>query len=147
VARVAAVASGALLILVAFIAAFNVADSRQGLIAEVVTLLSGLAGVGLLLYGLVPKRRVAGQPNVRAQSTVKRVAIRSANDLLIGAGGLLLAAVLLTGLNVSGGWLWTLLGAALLSPMVIGCVYLIAAFIRAPQREWRIDLRRLTGQR
>jgi hypothetical protein len=70
-----------------------------------------------------------------------------ANDLVLGGGGLLIAAALLTGLNVSGGWLWTLMGALLLTPMVIGCAYLIAAFIRAPRREWRIDLRRLTGNR
>ena len=144
--RIAAIAAGVLLIALAFVAASNVSDTRQGLIAEVTTLLAGLAGAGLLLYGLVPKRRTAAQPVVRTQSKAPPTT-RSANDLLIGSGGLLVAAALLTGLDVSGGWIWTLMGALLLSPMVIGCTYLIAAFIRAPRREWRIDLRRLTGLR
>ena len=145
--RIAAIACGVMLIAVAFVAASNVADTRQGLIAEVVTLLSGLAGAGLLLYGLVPKRHVQVQPAAQAQSAATPVTLRSANDLLMGAGGLLIAAALLTGLSVSGGWGWTLLGAVLLSPMIIGCCYLIAAFLRAPQREWRIDLRRRTRRR
>lgn len=145
--RLAAIATGVLLVGVAFVAASNVADTQRGLIAEVVTLFSGLAGAGLLLYGLVPKRRSAARPAVPARSPEPRPTTRLANDLVLGGGGLLIAAALLTGLNVSGGWLWTLMGALLLTPMVIGCAYLIAAFIRAPRREWRIDLRRLTGNR
>jgi hypothetical protein len=132
---------------VAFIAATNVADTREGLIAEVVTLMSGLAGVGLLLYGLIPKRPASGpaaQPRP-ADGAIKGP--RTANDLLLGSLGLLLAVVLLAGLVLSAGWLWALLGAVLLLPMTIGCGYLLAAFIRAPHREWRIDLRRLTSNR
>lgn len=145
--RKLAVAGGLLLIAVAFLAATNVADTREGLIAEIVTLLSGLVGVALLLYGLIPKRAsramaVAPQP---APPAPKRP--RSANDLVLGGLGLLLALILLTGLVLSAGWLWALVGTLLLLPMMIGCAYLLAAFIRAPDREWKIDLRRLTSSR
>jgi hypothetical protein len=142
-----ALAGGALLIALAFFAATNVADTRQGLIAEVVTLLSGLAGTALLLYGLIPGRAHTARENPRPSPSVPVHRVRSANDLLTGAGGLLLAAVMVGGLAISGGWLWALLGLLLLLPMVAGCVYLCAAFLRDPRREWKIDLHRLTGQR
>lgn len=145
--RTLGVGGGLLLVAVAFIAATNVADTRQGLIAEIVTLLSGLAGVALLLYGLVPKRPAtpsAGMPRP-AEAAAKRP--RTANDLVLGAAGLLLAAVLLTGIVLSAGWTWALLGTVLLLPMTLGSGYLLASFIRAPQRDWRIDLRRLTSNR
>ena len=145
--RLLAIGGGLLLVAVAFIAGTNVADTREGLIAEVVTLMSGLAGVALLLYGLIPKRATpASAPGPRpSQGSMRRP--RTANDLLIGGVGLVLAVILLAGLVVSGGWLWALLGGVLLLPMTIGSGYLLAAFIRAPQREWRIDLSRLTSNR
>jgi hypothetical protein len=139
--------AGLLLVAVAFIAATHVADTREGLIAEVVTLMSGLAGVSLLLYGLIPKRAAPAPPGGPLRATDARQGPRTANDLLFGTLGLVLAVALLTGLVLSAGWLWALLGAVLLLPMTIGCGYLLAAFIRAPQREWRIDLRRLTSNR
>ncbi len=146
--RVLALGAGLLLIAVAFVAASRVADTREGLIAEVVTLLSGLAGTGLLLYGLVPRRRRAGgAAPPPASGLTPKTARRSANDLVLGAGGLLVAAVLLGGLVVSAGWTWAFVGAVLLLPMLAGSTYLLAAFIRAPDREWRIDLQRLTGHR
>jgi hypothetical protein len=43
--------------------------------------------------------------------------------------------------------LWALMGLALLLPMVIGCGYLCLRFLRAPQREWKIDLQKLTSRR
>jgi hypothetical protein len=144
VARWIAACAGLALVAVAFIAASRVADTREGLIAEVVTLLAGLGGVLLLLYGLVPKR--AAGPHDAAQATpppFRRAGPRSANDLLLGSAGLLVAAVLLTGLVMSGGWQWALIGALLLVPMIAGCVYLCAAFMAAPERDWTIDLRRL----
>lgn len=145
--RAFGIGGGLLLVAVAFIAATNVADTREGLIAEVVTLMSGLAGVGLLLYGLIPKRP-ASEPAARRRPADEAIkGPRTANDLLLGSLGLLLAVILLAGLVLSAGWLWALLGAVLLLPMTIGCGYLLAAFIRAPQREWRIDLRRLTSNR
>ena len=139
------IAAGLVLIAVAFLAGSNVADTREGLVAEVVTLLSGLAGAGLLLYGLVPKRRTTG--SLPPAPPASKPATRSANDLLVGSSGLVLAALLLTGLGVSGGWRWALLGGALLVPMTAWSAYLVAAFIRAPERDWRIDLQRLTGHR
>lgn len=146
--RVLVAGAGLLLIAVAFVAASRVADTREGLIAEVVTLLSGLAGTGLLLYGLVPRRRRAGRTAPPpASGLTPKPARRSANDLVLGAAGLLVAAVLLGGLVVSAGWTWAFVGAVLLVPMLAGSTYLLAAFIRAPDREWRIDFQRLTGHR
>jgi hypothetical protein len=144
--RKLAIVGGLLLIAVAFLAATNVADTREGLIAEIVTLLSGLAGVALLLYGLIPKR-VSRAMAVTPRPAPSPKRPRSANDLVLGGLGLLLALILLTGLVLSAGWLWALVGALLLLPMMIGCAYLLAAFIRAPDREWKIDLRRLTSSR
>ena len=138
--------SGLALIAIAFVAGGQVADTRQGLIAEVITLMAGLAGVLLLLYGLVPKRP-ASQPTAAPRDSVRKATgPRSANDLLAGSLGLLLAAILLTGLVVSGGWGWALAGGVLLLPMIAGCVYLCAAFAAAQQKDWTIDLRRLIGR-
>ncbi len=145
--RTLAIGGGILLVAVAFIAATNVADSREGLIAEIVTLLSGLAGVGLLLYGLIPKRQPRAAPTPREAPAPAAKVPRLANDLVLGTLGLVLAAILLAGLVMSAGWAWALVGAVLLLPMMIGSGYLLAAFIRAPEREWRIDLRRLTSSR
>jgi hypothetical protein len=141
------IAAGGLLIAVAFVSATNVADTRAGLIAEIVTLLSALAGLGLLLYGLVPKRPRGVRPVESIPAPGPQSRVRSVNDLLIGATGLLLAAVLLTGLAISAGWQWSIAGAVMLLPMMIGSGYLCAAFIRAPEREWKVDLQRLTGHR
>lgn len=144
--RAICVASGVLLIAVAFIAAGRVDDSREGLIAEIVTLLSGLAGVALLLYGLVP-RRGASAPRRQARPAATERRPRTANDLVLGGGGLGIALVLLGGLGLSGGWGWALLGAVLLVPMIAGSAYLVIAFVRAPERDWSIDLRRLFTSR
>ena len=139
---------GLTLVAIAFAAAAEVADTREGLIAEVITLFAGLAGVLLLLYGLVPKRPSPASTAAQRQpsTALKPAGPRSANDLLLGAGGLLVAAVLLTGLVMSGGWGWALIGGLLLLPMIAGCVYLCAAFAAAQQKDWTIDLRRLIGR-
>jgi hypothetical protein len=147
VRRPLGIAGGLLLVAVAFIAATKVADTREGLVAEVVTLMSGLAGVGLLLYGLIPRRPAAAPAGAPRPGGSRSQGPRSANDLVLGALGLVVAIGLLAGLVLSAGWLWALLGGVLLLPMTIGCGYLLAAFIRAPQREWKIDLRRLTSIR
>jgi hypothetical protein len=136
------------MVVIAFAAAAQVADTREGLIAEVITLFAGLAGVLLLLYGLVPRPppgpvtegSARGRPRLPSGP-------RSANDLLLGSAGLLVAAVLLAGLVMSAGWMWALIGGLLLLPMIAGCVYLCAAFAAAPERDWSIDLRRLIGHR
>jgi hypothetical protein len=94
----------------------------------------------LLIYGLVPQR--PAQPRARPRQP-ETGGPRTANDLLVGVPGLLLGAALMAGLAVSGGWLWAALGGLLLLPMLIGCSYLIAAFLRDVNRQWRIDLKQL----
>jgi len=140
-------ASGLLLIAVAFISAGRVADSREGLIAEVVTLFAGLAGVALLLYGLVPRRNPPNTLTRDARPAANDRRRRTGNDLLIGGGGLAIALLLLGGLAFRGGWGWAALGAVLLVPMIAGSAYLVVAFARAPERDWSIDLRLLFSSR
>jgi hypothetical protein len=124
-----ALGTGIVLIGVAFAAATRVADTREGLIAEVITLLGGLAGISFLLYGLFAgARRPAQAPIHRGAAAA---AIRPARELAIGSGGLVLAAVLLSGLAISGGWQWAALGLVLLLPMIAGSAYLCARFLRA----------------
>jgi hypothetical protein len=143
-----ALASGAVLVAIAFLAGGRVADTRAGLIFEVIALLAGLAGVSLILYGWVEAAARAHTGSPRRPVTVPTpVQIRSANELLIGGGGLVIAAVLVTGMGLSAGILWALMGMVLLVPMVIGCAYLCLRFFRAPQRDWKIDLQRLTHHR
>ena len=127
--RTAFLVAGAALVVVAFASATRVADTREGLIAEVVTLLSSLAAVGLLIYGLTARRGQApasspGRPTVTLRPRTRR-------DLLLGTGGVALALVLLAGLAISGGLLWAGLGLVLLLPMISGSVYLCVRFLRA----------------
>jgi hypothetical protein len=139
-----ALAVGAVLVTVAFLAGGRVADTRAGLIYEVIALLAGLVGVSLVIYGWVAPaaRPRAGSPSTAARSS-QHVEIRSANDLLIGGAGLLIATGLLAGIGFSAGILWAALGLVLLLPMVVGCVFLCLRFLRASKREWKIDLQRL----
>jgi len=138
--------AGIALVVLAFAAGTRVADTREGLIAEVVTLLGGLAGISLLLYGLfagagratAPRPRATLEPSARAR-------VRPLRELLTGAGGIVLAILLVFGLAISGGLQWAALGSALLLPMVAGSVYLCIRFLRAPERDWRLDLRK-TGR-
>jgi hypothetical protein len=108
----------------------RVADTREGLVAEIVTLFAGGAAVGLLIYAFVARPdfrpRPAAPPPARA--TDGRPTRR---DLGVGVGGLVLAVVLLAGLSVSGGALWAGLGFALLLPMIAGSVYLCVRFLRS----------------
>jgi hypothetical protein len=140
-----ALAAGAVLVTIAFLAGSRVADTREGLIYEVIALLAGLAGVILVLYGWVAAaaRAPAGspQPPVGLPSPEQT---RSATELLIGGGGLVIAAVLVLGIGLSAGVPWALIGLLLLLPMIIGCAYLCLRFLRAPQREWKIDLQKFT---
>lgn len=143
-----ALAAGAVLVAIAFFAGGRVADTREGLIFEVIALLSGLAGVSLILYGWVAAaaRAHTGSPR-QPVPLPSPVQIRSANELLVGSGGLVIAAVLVIGIRLSAGILWALMGMVLLLPMVIGGAYLCLRFFRAPKREWKIDLQRLTHHR
>jgi hypothetical protein len=130
--RIAAIVAGGALVVVAFAAATRVADTREGLIAEVITLLASLVAVGLLIYGLTARRdRAAAQSATEARgiSTPRRP--RTRRDLLLGAGGVALAAILVAGLAISGGALWAAFGLVLLLPMISGSVYLCVRFLRA----------------
>ncbi|HLJ02412.1 MAG TPA: hypothetical protein VKT31_03180 [Solirubrobacteraceae bacterium] len=136
------VAAGVALVALAFAAASRVADTREGLIAEVVTLFSGLAGVGLLLFGLTSGRGPRRPPSTATKLVDETTKTRSANDLALGTAGLVVAIALVIGLAASGGAVWAGFGALMLSPMVAGSAYLCVRFIRAPSRIWRLDLRR-----
>jgi hypothetical protein len=142
-----ALATGAALVVIAFAAGARVADTREGLVFEVIALLAGLTGVSLVLYGWVsgarPRAASTSSPAIKAPV----VQIRSATDLLVGGVGLVIAAGLIAGTALSAGVLWALMGFVLLVPMVLGCAYLCLRFLRSPKREWKIDLRRLTHHR
>jgi len=114
----------------AFAAATRVVDTREGLIAEIVTLLAGLAGIGLLTYAFVARNRPSGaQPS--PASTLEARRPRATRDLLLGTAGIAVALVLLTGLAISGGPLWAGFGLAILLPMLAGSVYLCVRYLRA----------------
>ena len=125
-----ALVAGVALTVLAFAAVTRVADTKEGLIAEVVTLFAALAGIGLLIYGLAARRNVPPAPALprAAEPATHR---RSGRDLKLGVGGLALAVVLLSGLSVSGGLLWAVFGFALLLPMIAGCVYLCVRFLKS----------------
>lgn len=138
---------GVVLLAVAFMAGGQVADTRDGLVAEVIALLAGLAGVSLVLYfwmsGASPRPDSPAPPAGKGSSGQ----IRSATELVAGAVGLVVAAALVGGVALSAGGWWALMGLVLLLPMIIGSAYLCIRFFRAPQRDWNIDLRRLTRLR
>lgn len=146
--RWAALGLGVVLIAGAFLAGARVADTREGLVYEVVALLAGLAGVSLVLYGLVVR---SGRPRAQVSQaqTTARVAekVHNAGELVLGTCGLLVAAILVIGIGVSAGVLWALVGAILLLPMIVGSAYLCFNFARAPRREWRIDVHELLSRR
>ena len=136
-----------MLIVVAFGAGSRVADTREGLLYEVTALLAGLAGVSLVLYGWVSRARPgAGGMSAPADKPIPAQS-RSATDLLVGAVGLVIAGGLVAGIVLSAGALWALMGFVLLLPMIVGCAYLCLRFLRAPQRTWKIELRRPTHHR
>jgi hypothetical protein len=137
---------GLALIALAFVAATRVENSRQGLIAEVILYLGGAVGLVLLFYGLFARSRPAASiQNRRLEVPMREPKVPTASDLVLGAAGLILAIVLLSGLAISAGLLWVLLGFVLLLPMVAGSFYLTIRFVRAPTRDWRVDLRPFRG--
>jgi len=134
--------AGVALIGVAAIAATRVENSRAGLIAEAITYLGGLVGLGLLFYGVYARRgRSSSVRRDPSLSTAHELKVRSANDLLLGTLGIIFAVFLLVGLVLSGGTLWATFGFILLLPMIAGSFYLSLRFLRAPARDWRVDLR------
>jgi hypothetical protein len=138
---------GAALIAIAFVAGGRVADTREGLIAEVITLFTALVGAGLILYAWVSGAgpRTGGSVPAGAQAPVRLV--RTATELLAGVVGLLIATALVAGVALSAGGLWTLMAMVLLLPMILGSAYLCIRFWRTPKHEWKIDLRQLTRLR
>jgi hypothetical protein len=120
--------TGIVLIAVAFGAATRVANTREGLIAEVITLLAGLAGMTLVFFGLFsglrPGRPQAPRPRGPARPP-------SARDFVLGAGGLVLAALLIGGWGISAGWQWAALSVVVLLPMIVGSAVLCVRFLRA----------------
>jgi hypothetical protein len=138
--------AGLALIAVAFVAATQVENSRRGLIAEVILYLGGAVGLVLLFYGLFARSRasttVQRQP---LEARTHKPRVPTANDLVLGTSGIVLAIVLLSGLAISAGTLWLVLGFVLLLPMIAGSLYLSLRFLRAPNRDWRVDLRPFRG--
>ena len=121
--------AGIVLIAIAFGAATQVANSREGLIAEVITLLAGLAGVSLVLYGVFAGARrvpVSAMPRPAAPARPP-----SSREFVMGAAGLGVAAILIGGLTITAGWQWAALGTVVLLPMIVGSAYFCARFLRA----------------
>jgi len=128
-------ACGLALVVLAFAAALRVSDTREGQVAEVVTLLGGLAGIGLLTYAFASRPRATRSSSSSTSPVTRTPALggrqRSSRDLVLGAGGVVLAMCLLAGLALSGGLLWAAFGLALLVPMIAGSLYLCLRFLRA----------------
>jgi len=140
------VIAGLALIAVAAIAAVRVENSREGLIAEAITLLGGMAGLVLLFYGIYSRPRPSTSVLSASSRTIAtEPKVRSANDLMLGTAGILITIGLLSGLWFSGGLLWAGFGFFLLLPMIAGSFYVGLRFLRAPTRDWRVDLRPLRG--
>jgi hypothetical protein len=127
--RALSLIAGIALIVVAFGAGARVADTREGLIAEVVTLLASVAGIGLVLYSLFARARPATRPDAARPPAPAR--LPSARDFGFGASGLVLAALLIAGLVLTAGWQWAAWGCVLLLPMIAGSVFLCARYLRA----------------
>ena len=146
--RWAALGLGVILIAGAFLAGARVADTREGLVYEVITLMAGLAGLSLVLYGLVA---TLGRPQARHSEPQRIIPVaekvHNAGELLLGVFGLLVAAILVVGIGVSAGVLWALVGSILLLPMIAGSAYLCLSFARGPRRAWRIDVHELLSRR
>lgn len=125
--RWVALGSGVALIAVSLIAFTKVVDTREGQIAEVVTLLAFGIGFVLLIYAFAVRQRPAPAPAVardESQGGGTSVPRGSPRDLALGAAGVVVSAVLVTGLAVTGGLLWAGLGFVILLPMLAGSVYL-----------------------
>jgi hypothetical protein len=126
-----ALLAGVALVALAFGAATRVADTREGLVAEAVTLLAGLGGISLGIYGLTARKRPAPPQPPAGPPIGGEARPRTNRDLLLGGGGIGLAVLLLIGLGISGGALWAGLGLALLLPMLAGSVYLCVRYLRS----------------
>lgn len=124
-----AVVPGVVLIAIAFAAATRVANTREGLIAEVITLLAGLAGMTLVFFGLFTGLRLVPRPSVERPPAPARPP--SLRDFALGTAGLLLAVFLIGGWGFSAGWQWAALSVIVLLPMIVGSAFLCIRFLRA----------------
>jgi hypothetical protein len=122
--------AGIALIVVAFGAGTRVADTREGLIAEVITLLAAVAGISLVLSGMFAGAR-SGPPRAAVVQPSAPARLPSRRDFAAGSAGLLVAAVLIGGLVVTAGWQWAAWGSVLLLPMIAGSFYLCGRYLRA----------------
>ena len=129
--RWVALIAGVALIVLAIAAVTRVEDTREGLIAEVVTLLGGAAGVSLLIYGLASRRGLPKAPALGSRRKDAAPVAPSRRDVVLGVGGIALSLILLTGLAITGGVAWAALGLALLLPMFAGSIYLCVRYVRA----------------
>jgi hypothetical protein len=130
VRRLALVAGAALLVL-AFAAAGRVTDTREGLVAEVVTLIGGATGFLLLIYAFAARKRAAPSTSSGNTAAPRAEHRRTTRDVLLGGGGIVVALLLVTGLGISGGPMWAGFGLALLLPMLARSVYLCVRYLRA----------------
>ena len=121
--------AGIVLIAIAFAAGTRVANTREGLIAEVITLLAGLAGMTLVFYGLFARARPATNPARVLPASERRPP--STRDFALGAAGLMLAGLLVGGWGISAGWQWAALSVVVLLPMIAGSAVLCIRFLRA----------------
>jgi hypothetical protein len=141
--RWVALAAGICITALAFVSVTHVENTREGLIAEVITEFSALIGISLTLYGLLAgTRRPAGQSKTTERTAPNPPPARSVRDLITGGGGLLVAFVLLTGIALSSGIQWAALGGVVLLPMIAGSIYLCVRFTTAPVRSWKLELRK-----
>jgi hypothetical protein len=126
-----ALVAGAALLVLAFAAAGRVTDTREGLVAEVVTLLGGGTGFVLLIYSFAARKRAAPPPSPAKTAAPRTEYRRTTRDVLLGGGGIAVALLLVAGLAISGGPMWAGFGLALLLPMLAGSVYLCVRYLRA----------------
>lgn len=127
---------GIALLAASAIAFTRVADTKEGQIAEVVTLLAFGSGFALALYGVAARKRPAqrGSPAAVVRSEEAAAPAHSARDLAVGAAGVIVTAALLTGLALSGGLMWAGFGFVILLPMLAGSVYLCWRSLRTNPR-------------
>jgi hypothetical protein len=126
-----ALVAGTALLVLAFAAAGRVTDTREGLVAEVVTLLGGGTGFVLLIYSFAARKRAAPPPSPAKTAPARTEYRRTTRDVLLGGGGIAVALLLVAGLAISGGPMWAGFGLALLLPMLAGSVYLCVRYLRA----------------
>jgi hypothetical protein len=126
-----ALVAGAALLVLAFAAAGRVTDTREGLVAEVVTLIGGATGFLLLIYAFAARKRAASPPSPAKTAAPRAEYRRTTRDVLLGGGGIAVAMLLVAGLAVSGGPMLAGFGLALLLPMLAGSVYLCVRYLRA----------------